>query len=244
MAIRFASQELLEDRKFWFEALKRGGQLRDLPNEARHDRDVVLAAVARGRDDFKFAPPQLREDPEIVLAATSKNAGLWGCVAKRLRADPSLMLTALRRNPRNSQHLILQGEARHRVMGAAESKLAEKGEEGAPVVIAELTMSEGAIECSLSFASGRSLEFTVGETATVGDLAAKVVSNRPDGMKAFQRIFFGHRRSDSEGRRRGRHENDALGVPPPPPRVPSGQEGASGLRPILRIGQAPQGFRG
>jgi len=100
----------------------------------RDDLEVVLAAVTCSGHALEYASWRLRGNREVVLAAANSKQP-WPEMLKAasvaLRYDREIVLAATRRCPEAVAHSALSKQAREEIVAAAESKIAQKGEEGA-----------------------------------------------------------------------------------------------------------------
>lgn len=70
--IRWASRDLLSNRDFILDAIKKGEYGRDLyhaSDDVKRDRDVVLAAVRKNGNALYYADRVFRQDREVVIEA-------------------------------------------------------------------------------------------------------------------------------------------------------------------------------
>jgi len=96
-----ASEEARADREIVLAAVSRtGGALKYASVELRSDREFVLEAVARCHSGAALfqATPAFRDDEELVLAAVAQNPSALKFASERLRRDRAFLLRAMRRN--------------------------------------------------------------------------------------------------------------------------------------------------
>jgi len=69
-------------------------ELRELDEESRGNRAVVLAAVERDGTSLKYAAPELQADRDLVMAALRQNPRALQFASEELRYDPVLVREA------------------------------------------------------------------------------------------------------------------------------------------------------
>eukprot|EP00405_Crypthecodinium_cohnii_P048476 CAMPEP_0206598268 /NCGR_PEP_ID=MMETSP0325_2-20121206/44555_1 /ASSEMBLY_ACC=CAM_ASM_000347 /TAXON_ID=2866 /ORGANISM="Crypthecodinium cohnii, Strain Seligo" /LENGTH=516 /DNA_ID=CAMNT_0054109261 /DNA_START=27 /DNA_END=1578 /DNA_ORIENTATION=+ len=214
-AILHAHRNLRTDRNFVLAAAECNGKvLKWLSPQHRSERDIVLAGVGNYGLALQFAPQPLRDDRvvllaavrncgsalqysrkwrddrEVVLAAVSSDGTSLQHASWKMQTDREIALIAARQSPEALTFLRDRGQDTSPLAAAADSQLALQGEHGAPVVRVELELEGSQIKCSGYFVSGRFLQFSVDEMASVGDLAAHLVDKKPEDMQAFVRVFL------------------------------------------------------
>ena len=98
-ALRYASEELKNDREFMLKAVKQnGGALKYASEELRVDREIVLEAVKQDGYALIYVSKELRADREIVLEAVKQYGGALQFVSEELRADKEVVLEAVKQN--------------------------------------------------------------------------------------------------------------------------------------------------
>mmetsp|Transcript_6331 Transcript_6331/g.13700 ORF Transcript_6331/g.13700 Transcript_6331/m.13700 type:complete len:523 (+) Transcript_6331:96-1664(+) len=214
---RFATDELKRDRDLVMKVVARQGEaLQYAHADLRADREVVLLAVQQYGRALRHGSQELRNDPTLLHTAVLTYPEAVRDVGYPLRDNPVAMLEAGRRGGliisyvshklSGDRDFLLEAmrtpggskcNAFEDIKDFANSKVAHRGEEGAPtaIVVARQSTkysstSEYPIECEINFPSGRAMECTMNEEAAVNDLATFLVEHRPTDMQAFDRLHL------------------------------------------------------
>ena len=98
-----------------------GGSMRDLSEDLRADRDVVLAAVSRNGFELQYAADALQSDKTIALVSVRENGLALRYVGPELRADREVVLAAVQHSGSALRYAGEGPRADHDVVMAAVS---------------------------------------------------------------------------------------------------------------------------
>lgn len=100
-ALERAPEEFRHDRELVLAAVRQsdGWALEFAAEELKHDREVVMAAVRRNGWALQHAGESLRNDRELVLAAVQANGLALEHASAELREDPVIVEAAVRSSP-------------------------------------------------------------------------------------------------------------------------------------------------
>lgn len=121
----------LKDRPWSFD------WLREAPQAAREDFEVVLAAVKQHGLALMFAAPALQADRAIVSAAADRNVGALRYAAPALRGDRGIVLAAVARDAGALRFASHELRADREVVLAAVAQHGEALEHVAPLLRAD-----------------------------------------------------------------------------------------------------------
>ena len=96
-ALRYASEELKNDREVVLQVVKQdGGALRYASEELKNDREVVLAAVKQNGWALMYASEELKNDREVVLDVVKRAGYVLKYASEELKKDREVVLAAVK----------------------------------------------------------------------------------------------------------------------------------------------------
>ncbi|MDX2347062.1 MAG: DUF4116 domain-containing protein [Legionella sp.] len=94
------SDEEQNNREYALTALLgSGGEFKNLPEQFKDDKDIVLAVVFKTSMAIQHASPTLKDDFDVVWEAVNKAGGALKFASKRLKQNEELVYLALRSIP-------------------------------------------------------------------------------------------------------------------------------------------------
>lgn len=145
--------------------------LRQAPDCAREDRDLVLAAVSKDGLALLYARPMIKADREVVIKAVSNNGLALQFASAELRGDRRVVLAAVADNGVALSHASEELQADHEVVLAAVSETGSALQHAGPNLRADREVVTAALR-----ASSRSLRFAAPELRS--DLALLRIARR------------------------------------------------------------------
>lgn len=108
--LRFASDELRNDRELVTQCIKQGkASLLDASRELQTDRDFVLEAIRLNGSFLEHASHRFRDDDDVVECACSDSMANYCFASERIRSKPALLkrlVLFLKENPEKAKVLM------------------------------------------------------------------------------------------------------------------------------------------
>lgn len=98
-ALRYASERLRDNKDFILEAVKQSGfNLKYASERLKHDKEIILTAVKKNSYALEYAPKRLRDDREFILEAVKNNGLALKYASEELKDDKEVVLEAVKDN--------------------------------------------------------------------------------------------------------------------------------------------------
>ena len=142
------SQEMLWIDKIWSQRNVESSCFKKLPEKARANCRVALAAVTRDSDSFKYASPVLQADRAFVLDSCRRNGLVLAFVCALFQADREIVLAAVKQHGHALQHASLSLRADKEVVLAAVTRDFKSFKYASPVLQADRAFVLACCQCN------------------------------------------------------------------------------------------------
>ena len=97
--LKYASEELLNDREIGIEAVKKNGKaLKLLGQSLKEDVDIVRIATEGDWRNMEFAGPEIRSNKEFIIEIANRNSRAIDFASSALKDDPEIAAIAIKHN--------------------------------------------------------------------------------------------------------------------------------------------------